>query len=256
MFVQRFARLAALSLTVATSALAQVPAGSTTDTLSCACPTQRVHTVSEFARRSSGSFALIQSRPLGDLKGNIGFGYGGSAAYMFGLDHAGVLSLRADGALLDYGHESMRVPLSPTIGGRIQVKVITSNYVVPLSVGPQLTWPTGPFRPYVTAGIGGQYFYTESRIADQDENSHAFPTTNQHDWTSAWVAGGGVYVQLTNESGVNVSLDLGVHYVNGGHAQYLKPGSIEDLANSQIRITPLESDTRMTLVRAGVRIGL
>ena len=253
MLVQRIAQVAALSVAVATSALAQT---STLDTSSCSCPTQRVHTVSGFAKRSSGSFALIQSRPLGDLKGNIGFGYGGSGAYMFRLDHAGVLSLRADGALLDYGHESMRVPLSPTIGGRIQVKVITSNYVVPLSIGPQLTWPTGRLRPYVTAGIGGQYFYTESRVADRDEESNAFSTTNQHDWTSAWVAGGGVYLQLANKSGVNVSLDLGLHYVNGGHAQYLKPGSIEDLANSQIRITPLESDTRMTLVRAGVRIGL
>jgi opacity protein-like surface antigen len=253
MLVQRIARVAAVSFVVATRALAQE---SGTDTASSAWPTQRVHTRSEFARRSSGSFALIQSRPLGDLKSNIGFGYGGSAAYMFRLDHSGVLSLRGDGALLDYGHESMHVPLSPTIGGRIQVKVVTSNYVVPLSVGPQLTWPTGSVRPYVTAGIGGQYFYTESHIADRNEDSNAFSTTNQHDWTSAWVAGGGLYVQLAKKSGVNISLDLGVQYMNGGHAQYLKPGSIEDLANAQIRITPLESDTRMTLVRAGVRIGL
>ena len=71
-----------------------------------------------------------------------------------------------------------------------------------------------------------------------------------------WVAGGGIYVPITNKRGVNASLDLGVHYVNGGRAQYLRPGSIQDLPNSQNQITPLESETRMTLVRLGVRIGL
>ena len=39
-------------------------------------------------------------------------------------------------------------------------------------------------------------------------------------------------------------------------AQYLRPGSIQDLGN-QIQITPLESaDTRVALVRLGLRIGL
>jgi opacity protein-like surface antigen len=253
MLVQRIGRAAALSLAVAASAAAQ---NSANDTTTCVCRTQRRHEPSEFARRSSGSFAIVQSRPLGSLKNNIGLGYGGSATYLFRLDRAGFLSLRADAAMLDYGHESMRVPLSPTIGGRIQVKVVTSNYIVPVSVGPQLMLPTGHVRPYVNAGIGGQFFYTDSRIDGTDGNSDVLRTTNQSDGTATWVAGGGVYVPLTYKSGVNVSLDLGVQYVNGGRAQYLRPGSIEDLPNSQIRITPLESDTHMTLIRLGVRIGL
>jgi opacity protein-like surface antigen len=150
----------------------------------------------------------------------------------------------------------MRVPLSSTIGGRIQVKVVTSNYIVPISIGPQLMWPTGHLRPYVTVGYGGQYFYTESRIEDTDESSSGLRTTNQSDETSGWVAGGGLYVPITNKNGLNVSVDLGLQYVNGGHAQYLRPGSIQDLQNAQIRVTPLESEARMTLVRLGVRIGL
>jgi opacity protein-like surface antigen len=253
MLVQRIARAAAISLTVATTAVAQ---NSTQDTTTCVCRTQRHHEPPEFARRSSGSVAFIQSRPMGGLKDNIGLGYGANGTYMFRLDHAGALSLRADVAFVDYGHESMRVPLSPTIGGRIQVKVVTSNYIVPVSVGPQLMWPTGHVRPYVTAGIGGQFFYTDSRIDGNDESSDALRTTNQSDGTAAWVAGGGLYVPLTNKTGVNASLDLGIQYINGGRAQYLRPGSIQDLPNAQIRITPLESETRMTLVRLGVRIGL
>lgn len=252
MLVQQIARAAALCLAVATTAAAQ---SSPEDTATCPCRTERNHHVSEFARRSSGSFAITQSRPMGGLKNNIGLGYGGSGAYMLRLDRAGFLSLRADVALIDYGHESMRVPLSSTIGGRIQVKVITSNYIVPVSIGPQLMWPTGIVRPYVTAGIGGQFFYTDSRIDGTDGNVDVLRTTNQSDGTGTWVAGGGVYVPITSGH-VNASLDLGVQFVNGGNAQYLRPGSIEDLPNSQIRITPLESETRMTLVRVGVRIGL
>jgi len=253
MLVQRIGRVIALSLAAATTAVAQ---NSPQDSTTCVCRTQREHHFSEFARRSSGSFAITQSRPIGGLKDNIGLGYGGSGAYVFRLDRAGWLSLRADAALVDYGHESMRVPLSSTIGGRIQVKVITSNYIIPVSIGPQLMWPTGSIRPYVTAGVGGQFFFTDSRIAGTDGTSDGLSTTNQSDQTGTWVAGGGVYVPLTNKRGVNASLDLGVQYINGGHAQYLRPGSIEDLPNSQIRITPLESETRMTLVRLGVRIGL
>src|SRR6266550_3984182 len=108
MLVQRIGRAAAFGLAVAAPAVAQ---NTTRDTTICVCRTQRRHEPSEFARRSSGSFAFTQSRPLGGLKDNIGFGYGASAAYMFRLDRAGVLSLRTDLALVDYGHESMRVPL-------------------------------------------------------------------------------------------------------------------------------------------------
>lgn len=211
---------------------------------------------SEFARRSSGSFAVTQSRPLGDFARNIGFGYGGSAAYLFRLDHSGVFSLRADAAFVDYGHETKRVALSPTIGGRIQVKVVTRNHIVPVSIGPQLTWPTGYVRPYVRGGVGGQFFFTDSHVDGTDDNHDFGRTENQSDATASWVAGGGFYVPVTNRRRVNVLLDFGVQYFGGGHAQYLRPGSIEDLPNSQIRITPLESDTRMALVHVGVKVGL
>ena len=211
---------------------------------------------SEFARRSSGSFAITQSRPLGDLARNIKFGYGGSAAYLFRLDHAGMFSLRADAAFVDYGHETKHVPLSSTIGGRIQVKVVTRNHVVPVSIGPQLTWPRGIVRPYIHGGFGGQFFFTDSHVDGIDDNHDFGRTENQSDGTASWIAGGGFYVPVTHRQRVNVLLDLGVQYFGGGHAQYLRPGSIEDLANSQIRITPLESDTPMALVRVGVRVGL
>jgi len=248
MLVSRIGYAALFSVALAAPVVAQ-------DSASCNC-SRREHYPSEFELRSSGSFAFFQGRPVGALQKNIGFGYGGSAAYLFRLDRQGIWSLRADLGFGGYGEESKRVPLSPTIGGRIQVRVRTTNYVVPMSIGPQLTWPSGVIRPYVNAGIGAQGFFTQSSVDGSDDDSYSFAnTTNQSDWTGAWTAGGGLYVPLY-QGKTKVMLDLGVQYLTGGHATYLRPGSILDLPNSQIQINPLESDTHMLLVRVGVKVGL
>src|SRR5262245_20688098 len=228
-----------------------------------------LHIPNEFEKRSAGNITFIQLRPVGEFQKNIGFGYGANGTYLFRLDRAGAVSLRSDLAMASYGEEHFYAALSPTIGGRIQAKVSTRNYVVPLSFGPQLTWPTGSIRPYANAGIGTQLFFTQSSIEDgSDESAN---TVNQSDWTSTWVVGGGVYIPIAKSKGIyvpphvaddapmqridtNILLDLGVQYLNGGRAQYLKPGSIQDLPNGQIHITPLESDTHMLVVRLGLRI--
>ncbi len=225
------------------------------DSASCRCRPSPTRQESDFVRRSSGSIAFIQSRPVGTLGDNIGFGYGANGTYLFRLDRRGVVSLRADVGVADYGNESKRVPLSSTIGGRVQVNVSTNNYIVPMSVGPQLTWPTGAIRPYVNAGVGGQAFYTESHVGGVDGSDDFAQTTNQSDFTGSWSAGGGVYVPLYARH-LKVMLDLGVQYYNGGQAHYLRPGSIVDLPDSQIQITPFKSDTHLMLARIGVRVGL
>ena len=246
MSVNRFASAMLVVLGVGSTAAAQ-------DSTSCTCPVIRVaKQPSEFALRSAGTITFIQSRPQGGLGANIPRGYGVDGAYLFRLDHQGAFSLRFGAGIVDYGHEAKHVPLSPTIG-RIDVKVRTTNYLSQLTIGPQFTWPSGLIRPYVNAGIGGQVFFTESNVdgLDSQDNSD-LSTTNQSDWTSVWTLGTGVYVPVSR----GISIDAGVQFVHGGRAQYLKPGSIQDLG-SQIQITPLESsDTRLAVVRLGFRIGL
>jgi len=244
MSLARFAP-ALLAVVVASSATAQ-------DSTTCTCTTLRPSKPSEFELRSSGTITFIQSRPQGVLGDNIPRGYGVDGAYFFRLDKRGAFSVRFGGGIVDYGHEAQHVPLSPTIG-RVQVKVKTTNYLSQLTIGPQFTWPRGLIRPYLNAGIGTQVFFTESNVEDLgDDDSSDLSTTNQSDWTSAWTLGTGVYVPISR----GLSLDAGVQFVHGGRAQYLKPGSIRDFGN-QILITPLESaDTRVALVRLGLRIGL
>ena len=210
---------------------------------------------SEFALRSAGSFAAIQTRPLGDMARNIGFGYGVDGAYLFRLDRAGLFSLRADISVAQYGDETKRVRLSNSIGDRIQVDVVTSNDLAVASIGPQIARPNGLIRPYINGGIGAQFFFTDSHVRGANDSFDFANTTNQHDWTPVWVAGGGVTVPLYQRR-IHVLLDAGVQYLNGGHARYLRPGSIQDFPDGHIEITPIESDTHMALVHLGVRIGL
>ena len=235
MFITRSLQAAGLAAVLATSAGAQLS--------------------SDFARRSSVSIAASQTRPQGALGGNIGLGYGISGAYLLRLDSEGMLSIRADLAGIVYGNEWKHTPFSETVGGRVQVNVRTTNYIVPMSVGPQLAWPTGPIRPYVNAGIGAQAFVTESAVEGIDNLTVVASSTNQSDVAMMWVAGGGIFVPIVPGLG-RVQLDVGMQYVNGGRARYLAPGSITDLPGGDVRISSLESTTRLVVLHVGARIGL
>ena len=208
---------------------------------------------SQLARRMSGGLSAVQSRPQGALAANIGIGYGIAGTAMMRLDDAGIVSLRADLGIIAYGTEVKHVAFSETVGDRVRVGVRTTNFMMPVSVGPQLTWPTGVVRPYVNAGVGGQAFFTESQVEGVTGIAMA-STTNQSDFAFAWTTGAGVYIPV-NVGLATVQLDVGMQYMHGGSARYLAQGSIEDLPGGTTRITPLESSTRQLLVRIGARIG-
>jgi hypothetical protein len=243
-FTPAIARVALL-LSVATSAAAQ-------DTAS-RHPVDRG--LSELARRSAGSITVIQSRPQGAFGRNVGLGYGLDGAYLLRLDDAGIWSLRVSAGIVSYGDESRRTPLSEQVGGRVLVDVKTSNYIAPMSIGPQLTWPSGSFRPYVNASVGGQAFFTESHLEGTGDRTAFASTTNHSSFAASWALGGGVYMPIYAGK-TKVQLDLGMQYLNGGRTRYLAPGSITDLPGAEISVTPLESATHLVIVRVGARIGL
>jgi hypothetical protein len=208
---------------------------------------------SELLRRSAASIAVAQSRPQGAFGDRVGLGYGASGAYLFRLDDAGVLSLRAEVGVMSYGGESRRSVLSESVGGRVQVNVETSNYIVPVLFGVQLMRPNGLIRPYVNAGAGGQAFVTESSVRGTSTVIDFASTTNHSAWAPAWAVGGGVAMPVYTGK-ASVQLDLGAQYVAGGRARYLTEGSIVDLPGGAISVTPVESATHLVVVRVGARI--
>ena len=244
-----------LSSSIGRAALVLAIATTTVGAQDSTAGASREHSPSALARRSAATLTIVQSRPQGEFGRSVGLGYGADGAYLFRLDDAGLWSLRISAGVVSYGNESRRTPLSESIGGRVVVDVKTDNYIMPMSIGPQLTWPTGTVRPYVNAGVGGQAFLTESHIESSDDLVSFASTTNHSSFAPTWSAGGGIYVPVYYGK-TSVQLDLGMQYVNGGRTRYLARGSITDLPGAQISITPLESATHLVLVRFGARVGL
>jgi len=101
----------------------------------------------------------------------------------------------------------------------------------------------------------GRSFLRDDEPIDSRSDDDDFSTTNQQDFTWSRVVGGGLYIPVsTDRNGDHLSIDIGFQRFMTGHANYLRPGSIQDLPSGTV-ITPLESDTHMLLVHVGVRFG-
>ncbi|MFN8581773.1 MAG: hypothetical protein U0163_12455 [Gemmatimonadaceae bacterium] len=201
--------------------------------------------------RFEAGASVTYASPTGSFRDYVQQGIGLDGFFRVNFDSKGIASLRIDGGWLAYGRETKRVPLSSTVGGRILVDLTTSNNIVYAGLGPQLTVPSGPIRPYVNGGVGFAYFFTESSVEGSNNNNEPFAnTTNYDDWTLQWRGGGGLLIPLGVRQ--DVALDLGVQYHNNGQVKYLRKGSIVDLPNGAIQITPIESQANLITVRLGV----
>jgi hypothetical protein len=209
---------------------------------------------SRIARRFSGSAGALQMRPVGEFRQYVGLAYGVGGNALFRLDDRGIFSLRADLGWLGYGRESKRVPLSPTVGGRVMVDVETTNQILLFTVGPQFAAPSGFLRPYVGASGGLTHFFTTSGVNGASDEWDFARTENFHSTKLSWIGNAGAYVPLRIRR-LPIMLDLGVTYVDGGQRSYLRRGSIIDNADGTIQLNPVHSDTQFLTYRVGVRFG-
>ena len=209
--------------------------------------------VAETPTRFTFGGSFIVSQPMEEFGQNVGNGYGANATVMYHLLRSGLLSLRLDLSGVEYDHEKNRVPLSPTVGGRIIVDVRTTNSIVGLSWGPEFAVPTGRIRPYANAAYSRLFFRTTSSVRDIDSSDENIAsTTNYKDGTGAWVYGGGIRIPL-GKTNSPVSLDVGLRYYRGGIAAYLREGSIVDNPDGSITVTPLISRTPFLMYAVGVQ---
>ncbi|MGQ0650017.1 MAG: hypothetical protein ACT4P7_20905 [Gemmatimonadaceae bacterium] len=200
-----------------------------------------------------GGGSVVYGRPTGDFASYVKQGFGVDGFGRWKVDRRGIFSLGIEGGWMQYGRETIRAPLSSTIG-RITVDVTTSNNIVFLGAGPQLMVPSGPIRPYVNGSAGFTYLFTESSVEGSDDEYSFAETTNFDDVVFATTGGAGVYIPfgIRREAG----LDIGVRYHNGGRGQYLREGSIRDRPGTTPEITPIESQTRLVSWRIGIVAGL
>ncbi|HKK09099.1 MAG TPA: hypothetical protein VKA44_09455, partial [Gemmatimonadota bacterium] len=138
---------------------------------------------------------LEVAKPVGEFSDYVDAGGGLRGFGLLALDPAGVFGLRLDGSFVIYGHQSRRVPLSPTVP-LIDVDVNTDNQIIFGSLGPQITFPIGPVRPFLRGGLGVSYFATTSSAKGTSSSGSFASTTNLHDTQFALEGGGGVWIHL------------------------------------------------------------
>lgn len=202
--------------------------------------------------RMSAGLGLTFAQPTGEFRQYIdsGFGIDFNAAIPF--DRQGILSARLEGGFTNYGNETIRVPLSSTIGNLIMVDVTTSNNIFSFGVGPQITFPNGPIRPYATTTIGGSYFATQSQVEGSSNHTPFAQSTNFDDFVFSLAAGGGFLIPLGSHEGTRLMLDLGATYHHNGPTRYLREGSLQDIRDESVTIVPIESRASYFNFRVGV----
>jgi hypothetical protein len=213
----------------------------------------RQERVDSYRMAAGGSFNY--GAPVGTFHDYVAQGFGLDGFFRWNADRRGILSLRVDGGFLTYGNETKRVPLSSTIGGRIRVDLTTSNNIVWMGVGPQITLPLPGLRPYVNAAAGFSYFFTESSIQGSNSNENIASTNNYDDGTFSWGGGGGFLIPFKTRR-TEVALDLGVRYHSNGEVQYLRKGGIVDLPDGTIRLNTIQSEANLVTYRIGVSVSI
>lgn len=197
--------------------------------------------------------SLTYAVPQGDFRDNVKQGFGIDANGHYKLDRQGIFSIGGELGFLGYGRETKRVPLSSTIG-RVNVDMTTSNNIFWMGLGPQLTVPSGPIRPYVNGTVGFSFFWTESSVEGTYDNEPFAKSTNYDDATFAWTGGGGFLIPVgASRQG---AIDIGVRYHGNGNVRYLRRGDIIDLPAGGIQLRVNEGETPLLMWRLGFKWGL
>jgi opacity protein-like surface antigen len=201
---------------------------------------------------AGGGFEFAQ--PVGDFRQNVNHGFGGAGHFMVGIDPESIVSVRADAGFINYGNDTHYVPFSSSVR-RIIVQEKTSNNIFTASVGPQLTFPVGRVRPYVNAGVGLAYFYTQTSLNTDDDSYEIARSTNYSDNSLLYTAGVGFNIPLSVAASY-IGLDIGARYQSIDNARYLTEGDIVDDPNSQygVIITPHESAANFVTYHLGVSV--
>jgi opacity protein-like surface antigen len=194
------------------------------------------------------------SQPVGDFRQNVRHGFGAGGHFVFGLDPQSIIGIRADAGYINYGNETHYLAFSSSIR-RVILRAETSNNIFVGSIGPQLTIPLGRVRPYLNAGIGLAYFYTQTSLSSDDDSRQLAQTTNYSDNSLVYTGGAGFNVPLV-VGGQALALDIGARYNSVDNAKYLTRGDIVDDPNDPygVIITPHQSAANFITYHLGVSV--
>lgn len=182
---------------------------------------------------------------------------GGGATLNAGYAPEGTpVMLGLEFGFMNYGSSERREPFSTTIPD-VYVRVNTTNNFILGHAFLRIQPNVGVVRPYLQGMAGFNYLFTETKI--QNENNagqEVAGSTNISDGTFSYGGGAGIMFlvyQPDDNSVSDVFVDLGVRYVFGGEAEYLKEGSIHSV-NGRAVYDVLKSDTDLLEFQLGVSV--
>jgi hypothetical protein len=207
--------------------------------------------------RFQASLNFLMAYPQSGFKNNVDRTfYGLSGEFFFRVPRSPFL-LGVSLEYLNYGSETRTGPLVFDFP-EIWVDVTTRNCIFSSAAVLRLSPTGGPFCPYIEGLIGFNYLFTYTSLSDGDDwSDDPASTTNFDDWAFTYGAGVGALVRVIDvrrregPSAFSLDLDIGLRYVKGGHAEYLKEGSIlRD--RGHVTYTPLTSTTDSLRTRIGI----
>jgi hypothetical protein len=207
--------------------------------------------------RLMGGLAFAVGQPRGAFHRYVAAGYGVAGHGLYRVDRDGIFALRLDGGFLNYGNETLRVPLNTGPGGgRVRLDLTTSNNIFWLGAGPQLMAPRGVVRPYVNGTAGFSYFATTSSVKGRNDEAAFAEDTNFDDAQFSWGGGAGILVPVYRNARSLVFVDLGAQYHdNGRNVRYLREGGIRDLPNGDVQLDVIRSRADLITWHLGVSVG-
>lgn len=197
--------------------------------------------------RFSGSFALLNTQPLGEL--STGPGFGVAIAGDYALDRFRIFRLRGEFRASVYDHESREICFSSTVGCRILLDLDTNYSIVYAGIGPRVVIPLGPVHLALDGAVGWSAFTATSSLQGIDENDDSFgETTNYEDHTFAWSTGSELRIPFGHRFG----LGLGAHYQHNGTVSYLRAGGIIDNPDGTLTFNPQRTDANLVAITLGL----
>lgn len=207
-------------------------------------PVAAQDTVTVNGRVPSGLFAAINAeivRPEPNLRSYIGrpTGVSGHVTVPIWTSHVASFGIRGDAFWVRHFHKDVSADVS-----------VAREFYGGL-IGPQLSVPTGPVRPYVAAGYGTTRYWTVLNV-DEDCDTDVDPSCEQDrvrgsDYEASTVLTAGTYIRL---SSARTALPVLLHISGSLHR-----GGTPDVRTLRDGTTPGRPDARYKSWQIGLSIG-
>jgi hypothetical protein len=200
--------------------------------------------------------AGIYGQPIGEFSQNVRRAFGADGFGTLGLDSQGILSLRGEIGYQQYASKSEPFLVS-TGFGLVELESETKSGVLTMGIGPQLSAPPGPVRPYVAGTVGFARFATNTSIniaADRSQSGTKETLDEQtvsSDFILSLAASAGIAFQVP-AFGRGVQIDVGARYHRNGNAKYVPSEGVVYNGTGTPIVTPTESEADFVVYRIGI----